>query len=118
MFEVPQGDELVVNRGNDETNQYYYSARISNTNHSGRAALVIFMTPKIRYITLTLLTSASLRLGINVTNFQYIVNLSPSSSSQLSVRLDGPVLSVVSIYPTDFLLQYTGRSILNLFNLN
>ena len=118
MFVKPQGDGLVVNRRNEETNQYYYSAILSTTNHSSPPEFIIYMTPKIRYITLTLLTSASLRLGINVTNFQYIVNLSPSSSSQLSVRLDGPLLSVVSIYPTDFLLQYTGRSILNLINLN
>ena len=105
MFEVPQGDELVVNSGNDETNQYYYSARISNTNHSGRAALVIYMTPKIRYITLTLLTSASLTLGIVASDSPYIVNLSPSSSSQHSMRLDDTYLAVLSWYPENFLLQ-------------
>ena len=118
MFVVPQGGELVVNGGNDETNQYYYSAILSTTNHSDPGAIAIWMTPKIRYITLTLLTSASLSLGILTSNSHYYVNLSPSSSSQHSVRLVDKYLGVRSWYPENFLLQYTGRSILNLFNLN
>ena len=48
MFVVPQVVELVVNGGNDETNQYYYSARLSNTNHNDPGAIEILMTPKIR----------------------------------------------------------------------
>ena len=118
MFVKPQGDGLVVNRGNDETNQYYYSAILSTTNHRGRPEFIIYMTPKIRYITLTLLTSASLSLNILTSGSLHTVNLSPSSSSQHSVRLDDPFLAMLSWNQEDFLLQYTGRSILNLFNLN
>ena len=118
MFVKPQGDELVVNGGNDETNQYYYSAILSTTNHSGPPEFIIYMTPKIRYITLTLLTSASLSLNILTSGSPPLVNLSPSSSSQHSVRLDDPYLAMLSWNPEGFLLQYTGRSILNLFNLN